>query len=189
MTTLYFVRHAEPNYDNHDDLMRELSPKGMTDRLCVTEFFADISIDRIISSPYKRAYDTISDLAQHRNLSIEIVNDFRERRVSDGWIEDFQAFAEKQWSNFSYKFSDGECLQEVQDRNIAALHELLHTYPNQTVVIGSHGTALSTIIHHYDPTFGYADFERIRHLMPWIVRFRFNADQCESITAFDPLQN
>ena len=28
MTNIYFVRHAEPNYNNHDDLTRELSPKG-----------------------------------------------------------------------------------------------------------------------------------------------------------------
>lgn len=29
MTTIYFVRHAEPNYTNHDDILRELSEKGL----------------------------------------------------------------------------------------------------------------------------------------------------------------
>ena len=29
MTKVFFVRHAEPNYDNHDDRSRELSPRGM----------------------------------------------------------------------------------------------------------------------------------------------------------------
>lgn len=28
-TTVYFVRHAEPNYNNHDDMTRELSAKGI----------------------------------------------------------------------------------------------------------------------------------------------------------------
>ena len=41
MTRVYFVRHAEPNYDNHDDALRELSPKGMEDRKLVTDFLAD----------------------------------------------------------------------------------------------------------------------------------------------------
>ena len=27
MTTVYFIRHAEPNYDNHDDDFTGLSPK------------------------------------------------------------------------------------------------------------------------------------------------------------------
>ena len=29
MTTVFFVRHAEPNYDNHNDMIRELSSKGL----------------------------------------------------------------------------------------------------------------------------------------------------------------
>ena len=32
MTKVFFVRHAEPNYDNHDDRSLELSPRGMEDR-------------------------------------------------------------------------------------------------------------------------------------------------------------
>ena len=28
ITNVYFVRHAEPNYENHNDLLRELTPKG-----------------------------------------------------------------------------------------------------------------------------------------------------------------
>ena len=41
MTIVYFVRHAEPNYKNHDDMSRELSDKGLIDRKLVTEFLAD----------------------------------------------------------------------------------------------------------------------------------------------------
>lgn len=39
MTTVFFVRHAEPNYDNHNDMLRELSSKGLQDRKRVTDFF------------------------------------------------------------------------------------------------------------------------------------------------------
>lgn len=28
-TKVYFIRHTEPIYDNHDDISRELSPKGL----------------------------------------------------------------------------------------------------------------------------------------------------------------
>ena len=37
MTTVYFIRHAEPNYNNHDDMSRDLSPKGLEDLKLVTE--------------------------------------------------------------------------------------------------------------------------------------------------------
>ena len=53
MTKVYFVRHAEPNYNNHNDALRELSEKGMEDRKLVTKFLADKNIDVVLSSPYK----------------------------------------------------------------------------------------------------------------------------------------
>lgn len=51
MTTVYFVRHAEHNYNNYDDMTRELSPKGFNDRLLVTDFLADRNVDVVLSSP------------------------------------------------------------------------------------------------------------------------------------------
>ena len=38
-TLLTFIRHAEPNYNNHNDKLRELSLKGMTDRKLVIEIW------------------------------------------------------------------------------------------------------------------------------------------------------
>ena len=174
MTTVYFVRHAEPNYNNHDDPLRELSAKGLQDRKLVTDFLADKGIDAVLSSPYKRAIDTIRDFTDSFGLQIEIIDDFRERKADSEWIEDFVSFSQRQWKDFSYKLSDGECLQEVQDRNVAALRAVLRKYPGKNIIIGSHGTALSTIIHYFDNTFGYDDFVKIKSKMPWIVEFEFD---------------
>ena len=175
MTRIYFVRHAEPNYDNHDDSLRELSPKGIEDRKLVTAFLSDKEIDVVLSSPFKRAIDTVADFAEKNNIPIETIDDFRERKVDSCWIEDFDEFSRKQWDDFSYKLSDGECLKEVQDRNIAALNAVLEKYNGKNIAIGSHGTAMSTIINYYDNSFGYEDFEKIRFEMPWIVEFVFDA--------------
>lgn len=181
MTTVYFIRHAEPNYNNHDDLTRELSEKGKKDRKLVTEFLLDKDIDVALSSPYKRAVDTIKEFTDFKDLDIEIINDFRERKVDSGWIENFNEFCKSQWNDFNYKLSDGECLGEVQDRNIKALHKVLSEYKDKTIVIGSHGTALSTIINYYDKSFEYHDFEKIKGLMPWIVKFVFDKNNCIEI--------
>jgi 2,3-bisphosphoglycerate-dependent phosphoglycerate mutase len=79
-----------------------------------------------------------------------------------------------QWNDFTYKLSDGECLQEVQTRNMSALQQVLNKYAGKNIVVGSHGTALSTIINYYDHSFGYNDFEKIKNVMPWIVEFVFD---------------
>ena len=174
MTKVFFVRHARPNYDNHDDLLRELSTQGMKDRRLVTEFLSDKDIDIIFSSPYRRTVDTLKPFAEQCGLDIEMIEDFRERKVDASWIEDFTEFARKQWNDFNYKLSGGECLKEVQDRNVSALYEILKKHPGKNIVIGSHGTALCTLINYFERSFGYDDFERVKGIMPWIVEFDFD---------------
>lgn len=96
MTKIYFIRHAEPNYDNHDDMMRELSHKGQLDSQKIIPYLLDKSVKAIYSSPYRRAYDTIKPFADTVSLPIILIEDFRERKISDDWIEDFQSFSKKQ---------------------------------------------------------------------------------------------
>ena len=185
MTKVYFVRHAEPNYNNHDDMSRELSAKGMIDRKLVTQFLSNKNIEVVLSSPHKRAVDTVAHFADIKGLNIEIIDDFRERKVDSIWIEDFTSFSKAQWADFDYKLSDGESLNEVQSRNISALNNVLEKYKGKKIVIGSHGTALSTIINYYDKSFGYEDFEKIRTVMPWVVEFTFQNNECVSIKYVD----
>ena len=181
MNKIYFVRHAKPDFNIQDELLRPLSKEGINDSKKVTEFLMDKNITKIYSSPYKRAVDTIKDFATVVNKDIELVENFRERKVSDNWINDFNTFVEKQWNDFNYSLENGENLKAVQDRNIGALHKLLNENNNENIVIGTHGTALSTIINYYDNTFSYQDFNKIKNIMPLIVIIEFNGLSMSSI--------
>lgn len=185
MTIVYFVRHAEPNYANHNDKERELTNKGLVDRQLVTNYLSDKNINVVVSSPYKRALDTVKHFADSINLEIEIVDDFRERKVDSVWIEDFAAFTKDQWLDFSYKLCDGETLGEVQKRNINALFNTMARYKDKRIVVGSHGTALCTIINYFDNAFQYEEFNKIKSLFPWIVKFSFDDDKNPSIEYID----
>lgn len=185
MTTVYFVRHAEPDDTNHDDLTRGLTEKGLRDRALVSGYLDDKGITAVLSSPYRRAVETVRPFAEARGLEIRLVEDFRERRVDSGWIEDFDAFCRRQWSDFTYKPSDGEALGEVQKRNIRALGEVLRRYQGQSVAIGGHGTAISTVVNYYDRSFGYAQFQEIKGLMPWLVKLTFEGEALQNMERID----
>ncbi|MFT4106887.1 MAG: histidine phosphatase family protein [Lacrimispora sp.] len=185
MTEIYFVRHAEPNYMNHNDELRELTAKGLADRKLVTDFLSDKNIDVVLSSPYKRSIDTVKEFADKYGHQVVTVSDFRERKIDSVWIDDFTAFSQRQWNDFDYKLTDGETLREVQTRNIDALKRVLDQYRNKHIVVGSHGTALSTIINYYDASFGYSSFKNIKKLMPWIAKFTFDGDYLQRIEMFD----
>lgn len=173
ITTVYFVRHAKPDFSVKDDRLRPLTEAGLQDSLKVTRALEGRRVDRIFSSPYRRACDTVLDLARARHLPITMVEDFRERRVDGAWIEDFLAFSRRQWADFDYKLEGGESLREVQQRNVSALHALLERHAGEHVVIGTHGTALSTLFNFFDPGFGFDAFWSLVDRMPYLVRFRF----------------
>lgn len=181
MTRVYYVRHAEPNFTEHNDEIRPLTAKGLRDVKKVTEILLNKNIDVILSSPFKRAVDTVRDFAEKTGKEIIITYDFRERKVDDVWVEDFKSFAIKQWADFDYKLSGGECLREVQERTIKALNEAVRQYEGMNIVIGGHGTTLSTILHYYDNTFGYEDFKKLAPMMPCVMEFKFEQERCVEI--------
>ncbi len=189
MTTLYFIRHAQPNFNNHDDRSRELTPKGLEDRKLVTDFLYGKNIDAVLSSPFQRAIETVRHFADKKGMTVTTIESFRERRIDSGWIDNFHEFSKKQWENFDYKLPGGESLRETQERNIAALRQTLSDYEGKNVAIGSHGTALSAIINYFDPSFGYEDFSRIKNLMPWVVEFIFEGQECISIRPINLFEN
>lgn len=177
MTNIYFVRHCEPDFSIHDDLIRPLTDKGLEDSKRVAEVLKSKKIHGIYSSPYKRAIDTVKELANALNLKVVTKEDLRERTITDQWIDDFNEFVKCQWEDFGYKLSKGECLRQVQERNITALKEILNENKGKNVVIGTHGTALSTILNYYNKTFGYEEFNRIKSIMPWIIVMEFKGEE------------
>lgn len=182
-TTFYFIRHAEPNYNNHDDILRELTEKGIDSSKKLVNLFSSIAIDKFYSSPYKRSIDTIKPLADSKNKQITIIDELRERKLSEGWINNFNEVARKQWEDFGYKLENGECLREVQQRNIKALRSILEkTSGEVTIVIGTHGTALSTIINFYHQDFKFEMFNKFKHEFPWIVKAEFKGKMLIKIT-------
>lgn len=166
MTTIYFVRHCQSDHSVHDDRTRPLTGKGMEDSRLVTEFLRGKQIEAVLSSPYRRAMDTVRDFAGTHGFSIETVEDFRERKVGNRWVEDFMAFVKHHWEDVDYREPEGESLREVQARNVAALREVLERYQGKTIAVGTHGTALSSIVNFYQPQFGFEQFAEIVDLTP-----------------------
>jgi 2,3-bisphosphoglycerate-dependent phosphoglycerate mutase len=185
MTTVYFIRHAEPDRTKGDDRTFPLSEKGRRDCEAVIKFLSDKRIDAVLSSPYARAYETVAGFAEGAGLTMEVIEDFRERKISDGWIENFNEFCERQWNDFTYHLPGGESLEKVQLRNIVALSAVLEWYEGQNIAVGTHGCALSTIINYYDNSYGIKEVMDMLHKMPWAVKMVFDGKKCAGIECID----
>ena len=58
-----------------------------------------------------------------------------------------------------------------------ALNEILSDNADKEVVVGTYGTALSTILNFHDNSFGCEDFLRIIDWMPYIIELDFEGDK------------
>lgn len=174
MTNLYFVRHAKVIY-TEDDHTRPLSEEGKADIIKVTEFFRNIKVDSIISSPYIRAIHTIQGIAENKGLSIDCYDDLRERKVAHGFIDDFETFIRNQWEDFDFKLDGGESLAEVQKRGNKVIRELIEIHKDKNVVIGTHGTFLAVQLNYYNSKYNFDFWKTIK--MPDIFKFEFDGDK------------
>lgn len=179
MTTIYFVRHAEPVHSYNDDRTRPLTTDGIRDCKLVLDTLKSKRIDKFYCSPYKRSADTIADTANY--FGAEIIFDERLREREKGINGNAYGMYEKRWADHDYHEEGGESISMVQKRNVSALMDILRDNKDKNVVIGTHGTALSSIINYYNSDFGCDDFLRIIDWMPYIVEMKFDNQKLISI--------
>ena len=175
MTKIYFVRHAQPEHVWEDDRTRPLTREGKKDSAIVFEFLKDKHVDAFYSSPYKRSIDTIADSANFFGKDIITDEDLREREKGENGNN--HGMFHKRWADHNYHEEGGESIAMVQKRNMRALTEILRDNIDKEVVVGTHGTALSTILNFYDKSFGCDDFLRIVDRMPYVIELDFEGDK------------
>jgi 2,3-bisphosphoglycerate-dependent phosphoglycerate mutase len=178
LTTVYLVRHAESIY-TPDELSRPISDKAKVDVDRLKEGFESIRLDKVFSSPYRRAIQTVERLALDRNLEVEIVEEIKERRKSLGKLDNFFENVKKLWDDPSYKFDGGESNLEGQARGIKALKRLLVENEGKTIVIGGHGDMMTLILNYYDNVYGYETWRQMD--MPDVYKLVFEKNKIVSV--------
>ena len=182
MTNIYFIRHAQSERNFTDEMQRPLTREGTLDADALAEFMEKYHIDAVLSSPYKRAFDTVLPIAMVRGLDIKTDERLRERDAGSWKGENFLEYIEMQWEDPDFSTEGGESINAVQRRGIAAVNDILVKYCGQSIAVGTHGTALSAILNYYDSSFGFRDFMRILDLMPYVIKLSFKGETLVSKT-------
>jgi 2,3-bisphosphoglycerate-dependent phosphoglycerate mutase len=154
MLTVLLVRHATPVFPGSsglDDHQRPLTPDGMRHAQTLADGLEETRIHAIYSSPYSRAIQTVTPLAQSRSLQVQTIPDFREHALAGELLPNWRESLEMAWKNFDHRFPGGETMRETQARGWNALERIRLEHPNGTVAIGGHGTIFSLILNTIEP--------------------------------------
>ena len=182
ITNLYFVRHAHSHY-SADELGRPLSEQGMNEAKGITDVLKRENIDVIISSPYKRAVQTVEGVAKHLEKEIEIIDAFKERILSEQPVIDFYEAMLQVWSNFDFSLPSGESNHLAQTRGVQATKEILGKYGGQNIAIGTHGNIMVLIMNHFDPIYDFSFWKQLH--MPDIYQLTFYEQQLIEVKKVD----
>ncbi|PFH83639.1 histidine phosphatase family protein [Bacillus sp. AFS088145] len=173
ITNLYLVRHAHSTY-TPDELGRPLSKKGFSDANMVTKLLLKEKIDYVISSPYKRAIQTVEEIAKSLKLDIIIEGNFKERLLSIEPVEDFEKVIREVWMDFKRSLNGGESNYIAQKRGIEAINKLLVNYSGKNIVIGTHGNLMVLIMNYFDQKYDFNFWDELA--MPDIYKLSFEGE-------------
>jgi broad specificity phosphatase PhoE len=110
----------------------------------------------VVSSPFRRARQTSEIIARELNLEIETVHDLHERDLGclkGHSYDDLRALVQKDpfydpARGWSWKPEGGESYEDVRERVMAAVGGLLRNYPQEEIVIVSHGGVMLSVWAH-----------------------------------------
>ncbi|MGH1036385.1 histidine phosphatase family protein [Bacillus cereus] len=183
MTTIYFVRHAHSTYTK-EERERPLSEKGHCDAENVIHLLKDKHIDVVISSPYKRAIQTVQGIANTYHVSIEVEEDLRERLLSLEPVANFNDAIENVWEDWSFAYEGGESNDVAQRRAVICMQSILKKYKGKNIVIGTHGNIMVLLMNYFDSKYDFRFWKTLR--MPDIFKLNFHN---EDLVAAERIEN
>jgi 2,3-bisphosphoglycerate-dependent phosphoglycerate mutase len=122
----------------------------------------DLPLDALYASPHLRARQTIEPFARRRDMTVCLDPHFRERKLTDRWLDDHAGAVEKVWESFDLSLPGGESSAECQQRMIEGIEAARGAHSGQHVLIASHGNAIGLYLNHLDSGFGFEAWRAMR---------------------------
>lgn len=160
MTTLLFVRHAEPDDDArglcYGALDVPLSARGRQQAGELARALGGTALTAVYASPRVRAIDTARPLAEALGISVHVERALQELDFGEfeGLSYDELAATRpelyRRWMTepTTVRFPGGESYTDLRRRAVAFLDEILRRHRGECVAVVSHGGVLRAILAH-----------------------------------------
>ena len=157
-TQLVLVRHAETEWNRdrriqgHTDI--GLSPQGYEQARRLAWRLAGEPIRAVYASDLSRALQTAEPLAAALGLPVRTTPLLREvsfgawegltiSEVEAGWPDEYAAWRQ---DSVRSRPPQGEQIEELQRRTLAAVAEIVSAYPGESVAVVAHGGSVKSIL-------------------------------------------
>lgn len=157
MKNIYVIRHCEAEGQPAE---AKLTDEGLKQALELAELFLETKIDRIISSPYKRAIQSIQPLANRLNIEVEVNSLLSERVLSTNSYSDWYEKLRNTFGDFELKFEGGESSQDAVNRIVQVFESVYNSEVENTIIV-THGNLMALLLNYFNENFGFNDWESL----------------------------
>ncbi|MEC5426088.1 histidine phosphatase family protein [Virgibacillus sp. C22-A2] len=155
---IYIIRHCEAEGQSSDSPLTE---KGVIQANELSNFLSsDIKVDRIISSPFLRAIQTIRPFVENNNIEIELDSRLSERVLSSTFFPDWMEKLEATFRRMDLKYEGGESSNEARNRIVEVVNDIVEGNSDNTIIV-AHGGVISLLLNHYDNNFGFEQWKTL----------------------------
>ena len=150
MTTICFIRHGQTDWNVEGRMQGQqqvpLNNTGREQAFACTAQLKKHPWHQLISSPLLRAVETAQIFSEQLGLPVQIVQEFTEK----GYGEAEGLRKHEISSRFaSGPIPDEECPQALQQRVLHGITEICSRFPNQQLIVVTHGDIIAFIVDYY----------------------------------------
>jgi 2,3-bisphosphoglycerate-dependent phosphoglycerate mutase len=164
--TFYLVRHCQASGQAPD---AALTAAGLRQADALAGLIAPLGVERIVSSPFRRATQSAMPLATRTGLSLETDARLCERVLTAAPREDWRELLRASFAAPELAAPGGESGRAAAARALAVLAAARHA-PARSTVLVTHGNLLAILLGQIDPSFGFEAWERLTN--PDVYRLR-----------------
>lgn len=158
MKTIYIVRHCQAE---GQEAGAPLTADGLVQADRLADLLMDSShIERIISSPYVRAKDSVAPLAGRLKLPVELDERLVERVLCAGLITDWQQPLEASFRDLDFCLEGGESSRTAMRRIVSVVDEI-REHPAETTLLATHGNLMVLLLKYFDDSVGFAEWQKL----------------------------
>lgn len=151
MTKLFLIRHCHAGGQEPE---AQLTAEGHAQAEQLALFLEKYKINRIISSPFARAIQTITPFAFKQNLEIEVDERLKERILSSEHLTDWFEKLKRSFEEEDLKFSGGESSKEATERIVAFMKEINNRQTDHIAIV-THGNLSALLLNSLSQDFGF----------------------------------
>lgn len=154
---LFLVRHCE---STGQEPSAPLTAAGHTQAVVLADHLETAGVELLVSSPYTRAQQSVTPLAQRLGLLVETDARLAERVLTAAPLGHWREAIRQTFADFDLAWPGGESSRTAMTRGRAAVDSVL-ARPERVAVVVTHGNLMTLILHSFEAQFAFTAWERL----------------------------